>query len=70
MPKQQGPGGFSIRGSVVTCPSCERCQLVEIEIKVGEEPVQMRSCSRCDHRWWVRQGQLVSVGGLLDLVRR
>lgn len=53
----------------MTCPSCERTQLVEIALKVGDEPVRMRSCSRCDLRWWDRGGELVPVSGILDLVR-
>lgn len=53
----------------MTCPSCERHQLVEIALKVKEVDVKMRSCSFCDRRWWDRHGQLVPFGGILELAR-
>jgi transcription elongation factor Elf1 len=70
MPMVNGSGRVSTQGSCrMTCPSCERTQLVEIALKVGDEPVRMRSCSRCDLRWWDRGGELIPVSGILDLVR-
>lgn len=49
------------------CPSCRASKLVEITLNVGEDAVTMRSCSKCDRRWWVRNGELVPVSGILEL---
>ena len=49
------------------CPVCRRSRLVEIDLKISEEPVRMRSCSRCDTRWWERSGELLELDGVLEL---
>ena len=52
------------------CPSCRISRMVEITLTVAEERVTMRSCSRCDKRWWVRNEELVPVSGILELAAR
>lgn len=37
------------------CPGCAR-PLVSVDIKVEDRTVTMRSCTRCDRRWWVADG--------------
>jgi hypothetical protein len=56
----------------MSCPNCRVSQLVEIGMNVGENRVTMHSCSRCDTRWWERDGRRVAVNGVLQLatVRR
>jgi len=50
--------------------SCERCgtAMVQIALRVGEGDVVMRSCSRCDVRSWVADGEHVELGGILDQI--
>ena len=52
------------------CPVCSTKQLVEIDITLGEARVTMHSCSRCDTRWWDRNGRRVNVDGVLELAGR
>ena len=49
---------------------CERCQttMVEITLTVGEGNVVMRSCSRCDRRSWISDGEPVELDGVLDQI--
>jgi hypothetical protein len=49
---------------------CEPCgsTMVEITLKVGEGTVVMRSCSRCDRRSWLSDGEPVELPGVLDQI--
>lgn len=49
------------------CPVCNRTYLVTIGVSLGEAQMTLRSCSRCDIRWWERDGKSVSLTGVLDL---
>lgn len=49
------------------CPRCRAGRLVEIALNVGERKVRMRSCSRCDTRWWDTDGEGVGLSGVLEL---
>lgn len=49
------------------CPRCHAGRLVEIALNVGERKVRMRSCSRCDTRWWDSDGEGLALGGVLEL---
>jgi len=52
--------------SVLTCPHCDG-PLVCIELTLEGDPLTMRSCSRCDLRYWDReQGET----DLVDLLGR
>jgi hypothetical protein len=54
------------------CPVCRGAHLVQIEISLSGEQVRMRSCSRCDTRWWERGGSQIDLEAVLELatVRR
>ncbi len=52
------------------CPWCKASQLVEISVRMGERTVTMRSCSRCDTRWWDSQGEPLELPGVLALASR
>lgn len=45
----------------MACPRCRNSQLVEINLTVGGEQVTMRSCSRCETRWWEHDGEPMSL---------
>jgi hypothetical protein len=49
------------------CPSCS-APLVEIGLVQAGTSVVMRSCSGCDTRWWVRDGEHVALGAVLATV--
>ena len=46
---------------------CVRCggTLVTITLNVGEGIRTLRSCSRCDHRWWQADGEPILLDGVL-----
>jgi hypothetical protein len=54
----------------VQCPVCRDARLVEISLNMRGSRVTLRSCSRCDNRWWDEDGELVPVDSVLDLARR
>lgn len=56
----------------MSCPNCRASQLVEIAMSVGDNRVTMHSCSKCDTRWWDRDGSRLGVERVLQLatVRR
>ncbi|MDP9070373.1 MAG: hypothetical protein M3N68_03625 [Actinomycetota bacterium] len=48
------------------CPSCSGSRLVQIELVVDQRRVTMRSCSRCDTRWWQSDGKTIALPSVLD----
>lgn len=56
----------------MSCPNCRTSQLVEIGMNVGDNRITMHSCSKCDTRWWDRDGSQLGVERVLQLatVRR
>ena len=50
----------------MTCPRCSGSRLVEIELVVDQRRVTMRSCSRCDTRWWDSDGKSIPLRSVLD----
>ena len=49
---------------------CDQCgtPTVEIALQVGEGRMTMRSCSRCDRRSWLSDGEPVEIRGVLDKI--
>ena len=50
------------------CPTCRIHDLVVIEMKVGSEPVVLRSCSSCNLRDWEGLDGAMPLGAILGLV--
>jgi hypothetical protein len=51
------------------CPRCD-APLVEIRLAPGGAELALRSCSRCEGRWWLRDGKLTDFAGVLVDVQR
>jgi Zn-finger nucleic acid-binding protein len=49
------------------CPVCRASRMVEIEITLQGDAVRMRACSRCDTRWWERDGESIELEGVLEM---
>jgi hypothetical protein len=49
---------------------CERCDAPTVEIRLldADHRLTMRSCSRCDHRTWLRDGQRTPMAEVLASV--
>ena len=54
----------------MSCPVCEDRQLVEIHVTLRGADVTMRSCSRCETRWWETDGERVPLTGVFQLASR
>lgn len=51
------------------CPRCD-APLVEIRLAPGAAALALRSCSRCEARWWLRDGVLTDFSRVLTDVRQ
>jgi len=54
-------------GSLSSCPRCA-APLVEIRLAAAASNLVMRSCSRCDGRWWSRDGESADLHEVLGSV--
>lgn len=50
----------------MTCPLCQIAQLVTISMHVNERRLTMKSCSRCETKWWEADGQNVGLSKVLE----
>jgi hypothetical protein len=51
----------------MTCPTCRAVELTEIGLVLRGNRVTMHSCSRCESRWWFREGERVDFRHVLHL---
>jgi hypothetical protein len=49
---------------VTDCPACSN-RLVTINMKLVDSELLMRSCSRCDRRFWQVNGEDIELIGVL-----
>lgn len=53
------------------CPRCGTADVTKIEHHLdGGGALSFFSCHRCEHRWWIKDGESVSLPDVLDLTRR
>ena len=52
------------------CPNCRSEDVVSISMNVEGSDVDFRACHVCEHRWWERDGESVSLQSVLQLVNR
>lgn len=53
----------------VTCRSCGQDSVIRIEMNLPDgTEVVFCSCHVCEERWWDKEGEAVSVDGIIDLV--
>lgn len=51
--------------STANCPACT-APLVTIAINVGAGERVLCSCAKCDRRWWMVDGRLTTLDGVID----
>ena len=53
------------------CPNCQGEDCIQIEINLEEEQtVEFYSCRRCEARWWVREGDTITLDEVLGMAAR
>lgn len=53
------------------CPECQGENSTQIEIHLtNDDAVQFFSCRRCEAKWWVREGDTVSLDEVLTLASK
>jgi len=50
------------------CPSCTKGDLITIMIGVSGRDLSFTTCHFCEAKWWYRDGELVPLTSILDLV--
>lgn len=57
------------QGTGLTCTSCGHMSVIQIEMSLPDgTDVVFNSCYLCENKWWDRDGELVEVEGIIDLV--
>jgi len=51
-----------------TCPSCKQGDLITISMTVSERDLTFTTCHLCEAKWWLREGEVVPLVSVLDLV--
>ncbi|NNN11662.1 MAG: hypothetical protein HKL83_07375 [Acidimicrobiaceae bacterium] len=52
------------------CPVCNESTIVEVKLMLDSSLVVMQSCSGCDSRRWIKDGDEVAVEGILEAASR
>jgi DNA polymerase III alpha subunit (gram-positive type) len=50
------------------CPTCRQGDLISISMAVGGRDVLFSTCHLCESKWWFREGELVPLASVIDLV--
>jgi hypothetical protein len=50
------------------CPNCRQGDLITISMAVGGRDVLFSTCHLCESKWWFREGELVPLASVIDLV--
>jgi hypothetical protein len=51
-----------------TCPECKQGDLITISMSVSERDLTFSTCHMCESKWWFREGELVPLTSVIDLV--
>ena len=47
-------------------PQCPMCAKPLVEIRLASAAATLRSCNRCDLRWWARDDEPAPLASVLD----
>ena len=53
-----------------TCPECKQGDLITISMALGDRDLTFTTCHMCESKWWFRDGELVPLTSVIDLVVR
>lgn len=52
------------------CPTCKQGDLITISMSVSDRDLTFTTCHLCEAKWWERDGALVPLTSIIDLVVR
>jgi len=52
------------------CPECKQGDLITISMSVSERDLTFTTCHMCESKWWFRDGELVPLTSVIDMVVR
>lgn len=62
------PDTTCMRSSNPLCPTCQQGDLITITMAVSERDLTFTTCHLCEAKWWERDGDLVPLASIIDLV--
>lgn len=62
------PDTTFMRSSNLMCPTCKQGDLITITMAVSERDLTFTTCHLCEAKWWERDGDLVPLASIIDLV--
>ena len=51
-----------------SCPNCKQGDLITISMAVSERDLTFTTCHMCEAKWWFRDGDLVPLSSVIDVV--
>jgi DNA polymerase III alpha subunit (gram-positive type) len=63
-----GPETSSMPVSNGLCPTCKQGDLITISMAVSDRDLTFTTCHLCEAKWWERDGALVPLTSIIDLV--
>jgi len=58
----------SKRPSEGACPVCESGELISISMSVNGSDLNFTTCHMCEAKWWLREGEQVSLSSVIGEV--
>ena len=62
------PDTTCMPSSNLVCPTCQQGDLITITMAVSERDLTFTTCHLCEAKWWERDGDLVPLASIIDLV--
>jgi DNA polymerase III alpha subunit (gram-positive type) len=51
-----------------SCPNCRQGDLITISMAVSERDLTFTTCHMCEAKWWFRDGEMVPLSSVIDVV--
>jgi len=59
---------FPMPDATGSCPNCKQGDLITISMAVSERDLTFTTCHMCEAKWWFRDGDLVPLSSVIDVV--
>jgi hypothetical protein len=58
----------AMRSANLLCPTCKQGDLITISMTLSDRDLTFTTCHMCEAKWWERDGDLVPLTSVIDLV--